>query len=181
MLVLLGGIGELWQGDLDLGRRAAERLAAENLGDHVLVEDLSYGAVAVSQRLDELAPDALILVSAVRRGAPPGTVRRHVVDHVEPIGAAAADSVRHAVTGYVDVDLVVDVAAALGALPGRTVVVEVEPATTAPSTELSDAGHAGLDAALVIVREEVAALTSAVDHPGAVRGGGAVTPAERPR
>lgn len=179
MLVLVGGIGELWQGDLDLGRRAAERLTIEDLGADVLVEDLSYGAVAVAQRLEELAPDALILVGAVRRGASQGSVRRRlVVDDESTPSAVAAESVRHAITGYVDVDLVVDVAAALGALPVRTVVVEVEPATTGPSTELSAAGAAGLDAAIALARDEIARAVAELTHTDT---GGSVSAAEAPR
>ncbi|MDP9444914.1 MAG: hypothetical protein M3P83_11440, partial [Actinomycetota bacterium] len=113
-------MGELYQGDLDLGRLAAERLAGEPLGPGVLVEDLHYGAVAVTQRLEELRPSALILVGAVRRGRPPGTVQRRRVAaaDVDPDRVQAA--VGEAVTGYVGVDLVVDVAGAFGALPRRT-------------------------------------------------------------
>ncbi|MEJ7744110.1 MAG: hypothetical protein WKF73_17155 [Nocardioidaceae bacterium] len=57
-----------------------ERLQAEDLGPGVLVEELHYGAVAVAQRLEDLRPDALVLVSAVRRGRPPGTVERRRLD-----------------------------------------------------------------------------------------------------
>ncbi|MGH9281391.1 MAG: hypothetical protein ACRD0S_00475, partial [Acidimicrobiales bacterium] len=72
--VLVGGVGELYQGDLDLGRVAVERLAQEALGDHVAVEDLHYGAVAVAQRLEELRPAHLVLVGGVARDRAPGTV-----------------------------------------------------------------------------------------------------------
>lgn len=157
MLVLLAGVAELFQGDLDLGRRVAERLAAEDLGPHVAVEELSYGGVAVAQRLQDLAPDRLVLVGAMARGKPAGTVTRRLVDGPPPDGASgpgAADAVRHAVTGYVDVDLVVDVAAALGALPAHTVVIEIEPARSGPSTELSVQGATALDEVLAMARDE---------------------------
>ena len=65
MQILVGGVGELYQGDLDLGRRAVERLGTEDLGPGVLVEELHYGAVAVAQRLEDLRPDLLILIGAV--------------------------------------------------------------------------------------------------------------------
>ena len=67
MTVLVGGVSELFQGDLDLGRLAVARLLDEDLGPGVLVEDLHYGAVAVAQRLEEVRPDTLVLVGAVRR------------------------------------------------------------------------------------------------------------------
>ena len=58
---LVGGVGELYQGDLDLGRRAVERLGHDARGEGVLVEELYYGAVAVLHRLRELRPASLIV------------------------------------------------------------------------------------------------------------------------
>ncbi|MBA3798713.1 MAG: hypothetical protein H0X18_06375, partial [Geodermatophilaceae bacterium] len=81
--VLVGGVSELFQHDLDLGRLAVERLQDEDLGQGVVVEELHYGAVAVAQRLEDLRPAALVLISAVRRGRPPGTVQRRRVDPPE--------------------------------------------------------------------------------------------------
>jgi len=163
MAALVGGVGELWQGDLDLGRRAAEQLAgrADLAAAGVLVEELHYGAVAVAQRLAELRPEVLVLVGATARGRSPGTVEVTAVDRAGPAppgaGGDAQRSVAHAVTGYVDVDLVVAVAGALGALPADTVVVDAEPATTGPDVELSGAGRAALDCAVDAV---VAALAA---------------------
>jgi hydrogenase maturation protease len=152
--VLVGGVAQLYQGDLDLGRLAVERLADLNAGD-VVVEDLSYGAVAVAQRLEELAPERLVLVGAVARGRPPGTVERRSA----PAAARTADEVQRsvgdAVTGYVHVDLVLDVAGGLGVLPADTIVVEVEPAAVAPSETLSPVARRALDEAVALVRASV--------------------------
>jgi len=154
---VVGGVGELYQGDLDLGRVAVERLG--DLRSGVVVEDFSYGAVAVAQRLEELAPRRLVLVSAVARGRAPGTVERR-----SAAGAAARApedvqrSVADAVTGYVHVDLVLDVAGGLGVLPADTVVIEVEPATVEPSERLSPVAERALDEALALVRAEVELL-----------------------
>ena len=155
--ILVGGVAELYQGDLDLGRRAVEALTAEELGDGVLVEELSYGAVAVAQRLEELRPRALVLVGAAARGREPGAVERRVVG-AEPLPPAQAQlAVGDAVTGYVSIDLLVGVAQALGALPPVAVSIEVEPAATEVSEALSPAAEAGLSAALDLVRAEVRA------------------------
>lgn len=154
MTVLIGGVSQLYQGDLDLGRRAADRLSREDLGRGVVVEDLHYGAVAVAQRLEELGPDALILVGAAERSRPPGTVERRCIRDPKPPAAAFQQAVGDAVTGYVTIDLVVEVAAGLDLLPALTVAVEVEPASTAPSEDLSPQGKLGLDAALALVRAE---------------------------
>lgn len=171
VVVLVGGVGELFQGDLDLGRVAVERLAAEGLGEHVLVEDLHYGAVAVAQRLQEVKPSHLVLVGGVVRGRSPGSVERR-----RPVPAASSPAevqlaVADAVVGYVSIDLVVDVAAGLGVLPAHTVAVEVEPVTTGPSDTLSPEGLAALEQALALVRAEVrrAPLVELAERIGARR------------
>ncbi|MFN2608409.1 MAG: hypothetical protein ABR511_11065 [Acidimicrobiales bacterium] len=162
---LVGGVGQLYQGDLDLGRIAAERLAAEDLGEGVLVEELHYGAVAVAQRLEELFPRLLVLVGSERRGRPPGEVVRREVQGDAPLTTEAHGAVSDAVTGYVSIDLVVEVARSMGVLPARTVVVEVEPAVTDPSEHLSGPARDGLERALELVRTELSGRARA--RPGA--------------
>lgn len=157
--VLVGGVGQLLQGDLDLGRLVADILVAEDLGPHVLVEELHYGAVAVAQRLEELDPLGLVLVGAGEAGeAEPGAVRRRRVRSAEVDPVAAQQAIAEAGTGYVGIDLIIDVARALGALPERTVVIEVEPCTVGPGLELSAPARSGLDRAVAMVRDEAARL-----------------------
>ena len=164
-MILVGGVAELYQGDLDLGRLAVARLAGEDLGKGVVVEELSYGGVAVAQRLEDLRPEALVLVAAQARGRPAGAVERREIDQVELSPAELQLAIGDAVTGYVTLDLLVEVAAALGALPPRTVAIEVEPASVRPSEELTPDAQAGLDEALQLVRAEVAALSRASARP----------------
>lgn len=158
MTVLVGGVGQLYQGDLDLGRHVAERLAATSLGKEFVVEELHYGAVAVTQRLEELGVRELIVVGAAQRGDPPGSVRRRRVHAVDLPPERVAESVRDAVTGYVTIDLLLDVASGLGALPARTVSIEVEPAWTQPGEHLSPEASTGLEVALQLVTAEVGRL-----------------------
>ena len=155
MTVLVGGVGQLYQGDLDLGRRAAERLAAEALDPDVLVEELHYGAVAVTQRLEELRPRALVLVGATARGRPPGAVERRPIRGLRPPPERVQRAVGDAVTGHVTLDLLVEVAAGFGALPARTTVIEAEPARTEPTERLSHQAERALEAALGLVRAEL--------------------------
>jgi hydrogenase maturation protease len=162
--VLVGGIGELYQGDLDVGRLAVERLAGHQLGDDVLVEDLSYGAVAVAQRLQELQPGVLVLVGAAARGRPPGTVERR---RVAPFAFSAAEvrqAVAEAVTGYVSIDLALEVASGLGALPAHTVVIEAEPATVSVRDALSPRLERSLDEMLSLVRAELRNLAAMTEQ-----------------
>ena len=160
-MILVGGVAELYQGDLDLGRHAVGRLATEDLGAEVLVEDLSYGAVAVAQRLEDLRPDALVLIAAQARGRPAGAVERRDIGPPELSPAELQLAVGDAVTGYVTLDLLVEVAAALHALPDRAVAIEVEPASVRPAEELTPEAAAGLEDALALVRAEVAKLREA--------------------
>lgn len=155
MTIFVGGVSELFQSDLDLGRLAIERLQAETWGPGVLIEEVHYGAVAVAQRLEDVRPDVLVLISAVRRERRPGTVERR---RIAPPSLSPADlqaAVGDAVTGYVHVDLVIDVAAGFGVLPERTVAVEVEPETTSSGEGLSVSARAGLEVALELVRLEL--------------------------
>lgn len=153
--VLIGGVSELFQRDLDLGRLAVERLQGEQLGPGVVVEELHYGAVAVAQRLDDLRPSTMVLVSAVVRDRPAGTVVRRLLVPPELDAATVQAAVGDAVTGYVHPDLVVEIACALGVLPPRTVLVEVEPAMVGSGEGLSPEAAVALEEALQLVRDEV--------------------------
>ena len=153
--VVIGGVGHLYQGDLDLGRVAVERLGREDLGGDVAVEEFSYGAVAVAQRLQELQPELLILVGAKERGRAPGTVERRDVHALTDEPAAIQGAIADAITGYIDLDLVLDVAHGLGGLPARVVTVEVEPASVAPSEQLTAIGEVALARAIALVRAEL--------------------------
>ncbi len=154
-MIVVGGVGQLYQGDLDFARVAAERLQAEELGREVLVEDFHYGAVAVAQRLEELRPHTLILIGAASRGRPTGTVQRLRLEPSERAPADVQGSVSDAVVGYVDMDLVINVAAGFGVLPQRTVAIEFEPVLPGPSEKLSAEAEAALEPALELVRAEV--------------------------
>lgn len=177
--VLVGGVSELFQHDLDLGRLAIEQLALEDLGQGVFVEELHYGAVIVTQRLQELQPAALVLVGAVLRGRPPGTVERRRIRAPDLTDAELQAAVGDAVTGYVAIDLVIEVATGLRVLPPRTVTVEVEPEVVGPGEGLSDTAAAGLRRALELVALEVgrAPLLELVDDLRTLLDDGRLEPA----
>lgn len=159
MTTVVGGVGQLFQGDLDLGRIAVERLQTADLGHDVVVEDFHYGAVAVVQRLQDLDTGTLVIIGAEARGRPPGTVeRRRVAADVDP--GVAQQSVADAVVGYVTIDLLTDVVSALGGPPRRIVAIEVEPGVAPDGTPgavegLSPLATAALGEALDLVRAEV--------------------------
>jgi hypothetical protein len=151
--VLVGGVAQLYQGDLDVGRVLLERLG--DLPRGVAAEELHYGAVAVAQRLEDLAPHTLILIGGEVRGRPPATVERR---RVEPEALSPEDvhgAVSDAVQGYVAIDLVLDVANGLDALPPRVVTIEVEPVRTASDPTLSDEVEAAIPELLRLTHAEI--------------------------
>src|ERR671937_1786870 len=157
-LVLVGGVGQLYQGDLDLGRMVIERLEREGLEPGVVAEEFYYGAIAVCQRLQEVQPDAVGLVGAASRGRPAGTVTRLEVAALAESPDHLQGAVAEAATGYVSIDLILEVATALGALPAHTVVIEVEPETVAPAQHLSEKLQTAVEEALALVRRELERL-----------------------
>lgn len=155
MTVVVGSVGSLFQGDMDVGRHVAERVAADKLGDDVIVEDFYYGAIAVMQMIEDLKPSALIVVGAERAGGPAGTVRRHRVRIAPSAAWEIQDAVGAAATGHVAIPLVINVAAGFGVLPWRTTTVEIEPATIESSDHLSPAVDAAVPQAASLIRREV--------------------------
>lgn len=148
-------MGELFQGDLDLGRLAAESLGDEAKPPLIWVEELHYGAVAVVQRIQELGVDSMILVGAVRGTRRPGSVHRRLVRRPRLASQELQAAIGDAVTGYVGINLIIEVATGLRALPRRTVVVEVEPEHVGPGEGLTKTASAGLQRAVDLVRTEI--------------------------
>jgi len=129
MRTLIGGVGYSYLRDGSLGPLVVAELAREAWPDGVLVEDLSYGPIAVMQRLQDAVPpfDRLVLVAAVRRGQAPGTVTRYRWDHRLPDAVEIQARVAEAVTGVISLDNLLVVAGFFKALPPDVSVLEVEP------------------------------------------------------
>jgi hydrogenase maturation protease len=72
--VLVAGIGNIFLGDDGFGVEVARRLRDEPLPDGVDVADFGIRGVHLAYELAEARYDAVILVDAVPRGEPPGTL-----------------------------------------------------------------------------------------------------------
>ena len=128
MRVLVGGVGYRFLRDGSIGPWLSDRLA-DQADNGIEVEDLSYHPVGLSQNLQERPPyDRLVLVAAVSRGRPPGTVEAYRWDGELPGRDAIQARVSEAVTGVISLDNLLIVCGALGGLPDDVRVVEVEPA-----------------------------------------------------
>ena len=153
--VFIGGVGRSFMGDLDLGRIAVERLAAEDLGPHAVIEEVQYNAVLVAHHLAELRPYSVVLIGAVERQRKPGTVERRRIRTLGAPMETVQDAVASAVTGDVTLDLLVEVGEGFGVLPAHTLAIEVEPTEVSLADGLSAQAEGALETVLDMVRAEV--------------------------
>src|SRR3989442_802990 len=87
MRTLIGGVGYWYLRDGSLGPAVAAELGRETWPADARGEDLSYGPIAVMQRLQGMDPplERLVLVPALRGGRPPGPA----------VSARALELIRH--------------------------------------------------------------------------------------
>ena len=160
MRTLIGGVGYSYLRDGSLGPLVVEELAREPWPDGVAVENLSYGPIAVMQRLQDADPpfDRLVLIAAIRRGRPPGTATVYRWDGQLPDAAEIQARVAEAVTGVISLDNLLVITGFFNALPSDVLVVEVEP---------EDEGWGeGLSAAIEAVRGDAAGTVRALALDG---------------
>ena len=127
MKILVAGVGNILQGDDGFGVEVIRVLETRTLREGVVLTETGIGGIALVQDL-LLGYDACIVVDAVDRGRPPGTVMVIEPDIIDV--HALAPERRH--------DLLADmhlatpsralmVARAIGALPARTWIVGCQP------------------------------------------------------
>ena len=135
----------------------SEEMEPEARPPSLLVEDLSYGPVAVGQWFLDEARDApitrAVFVTAVARedGRPPGTISVYRWDHVLPSDEEIHRAMIDAVTGVILLDNTLIVTEWMKALPAEAVVVEVEPLEHAFGDEMSAAVAAAYPRARALV------------------------------
>lgn len=166
--VLVGGVGYTNLRDRSIGPLLIERLRGRSWPADVVVEDLSYGPIDVLFKL-QAEPSGFrlgLFISAIARGRPEGTVERYHWQAPTPSVGELQERIAEAVTGVVSLENLLHILAHFGALPARTVVIEVEPeAEEAWGPDLSKPALAALDRLEALVLEELAA-----DHATGVDG-----------
>jgi Ni,Fe-hydrogenase maturation factor len=129
--VLIGGVGYPDLCDFSAGVLTVEALALETWPPNVVVEDISYGPVAVAQRLQAEPPDMMfqrvILIAAVARGRQGGALTVYRWDRQLPDDVEIHRAVCDAVTGVIHMDNTLIVTGHLRALPDDVTVIEIEP------------------------------------------------------
>ena len=119
--VLIAGIGNIFFGDDGFGVEVAQRLAREPLPDGVTVVDIGIRALHLAFALLD-RPGLLLLVDAVRRGGPPGTV--YVIKPAPGGGDGASIPDAHAM----NLETVVAAVRSLGGEAPPILLVGCEPA-----------------------------------------------------
>ncbi len=147
-LILVAGIGNIFLGDDAFGVEVATRLSTEELPDGVRVVDAGIRARHLAYELLDGRYDTAILVDAVSRGGPPGTlyVIEPELDSGRPEPPAAFDG--HSMNP----EAVLGFLAAVGRPSTRIVIVGCEPACIDERMGLSPPVAAAVDEALAVVR-----------------------------
>ena len=137
MLVI--GIGNELRGDDAAGLEAARLVRERTAGQDVTVRLQQADPSALLDQWE--GARAVVLVDAMRSGAPPGTIRRFDASE-GPLPAGLRRSTSTHAIGLADA---IELARALGRLPGRIVVFAIEGAAFEAGAGLSDAVLRKLD------------------------------------
>jgi len=158
MHICIVGIGNPWASDDGVGSEVVRRLQAEyGVGDQGAIKfmTLPQPGVELLDLMDHC--DVLMLVDAVSSGAPPGTLHR---EEWRP-GLLDSRGVERASSHGFGVREVLDLATALGRLPGQVILWGVEVASTEPGEGLSPAVAAAVPSVVARLRRELEGWPSA--------------------
>lgn len=155
---LVAGIGNIFNRDDGFGSEVAQRLAGRPMPEGVRVEDYGIRGVHLAYELLE-GYDLVVLVDALARGEPPGTV--YVI---EP--EVDGDTVPPLDSHQMDPRAVLGMAAELGGEIGRLLLVGCEPADIGEGIGLSVPVAAAVDDAATLVEQ----LTGAVRAEDGAKG-----------
>jgi hydrogenase maturation protease len=146
--ILVAGIGNIFLGDDAFGSEVAGVLRQMRWPAHIHVEDFGIRSYDLAYAL--MDADAAILIDAVPRGHPPGTVYL-IEPNVDNLGEGAIDA--HAMNPVAVLQLV----RTLGGETGRVLLVGCEPAALE-----CDEGQLGLSAPVEHAVPEAVALVERI-------------------
>lgn len=145
-MILIAGVGYQYLGDLSFGPLLVDRLRERTLPEHVQVEDLSFGPIAVVQWFqdDPGRFERVIFAGSVIRGRPPGTLT--IEDW--STSAFSADEIQErvgeAVTGVINLENTLMICDHFGMLPEQTTILDLEPVEVNWNQPISRWGRARL-------------------------------------
>lgn len=142
-VILLGGVGYTFLGDMSFGAILVERLRALDWPSDVTIEDVSYNPITVMEWLrdDPDRFDRAVLFGAIERGREPGSLVRYQWIASALPTQTVQDRVVEAVTGSISLDNLLVIGSHFGLLPADTTVFEFEPVGSNWGDGLSPAGE----------------------------------------
>ena len=170
--VLISGMGNVLRRDDGFGVEVARRLVQEGErlptehGAHVKIIEVGIGGIHLVQELMD-GYDVLVVVDAMERGSPPGTV--HVLEaEVDDLGAWTEDERGDFLADmhYTTPSKAMILAKALGVLPASVFIVGCQPA------EVGDLGIGLSEPVARAVAVAVGEIEKLVSGPPAIHGSG---------
>jgi len=140
------GVGNAYRGDDAAGREVA-RLVQERVPDDLDVVVCELEPTRLIDAWD--GAEAALVVDAVSSGGEPGTVHRF-----DATGEALPSREFRSSTHALGIGETIELARAIGRLPGRIVVFGIEGETFGSGRELSAGAHSGVERAVELVLEE---------------------------
>jgi hydrogenase maturation protease len=152
--ILVAGIGNIFLGDDAFGVEVARELGRRSLPEEVSVVDFGIRGYDLAYAIAE-NPDLVVLVDAVPRGQPPGTVYLIELDAEELKGLSQAPVDAHSL----DPVHVLQMALSFGGRPGRLYLVGCEPAVLD-----EEEGFLGLSESVQLAVPQAAARVESLIH-----------------
>lgn len=142
-MILVGGVGYTFLGDMSFGALLVERLRALEWPPDVAIEDVSYNPITVMEWLrdDPDRFDRAVLFGAIERGREPGTLVHYQWTASSLPRDTVQDRVVEAVTGSISLDNLLVIGSHFGLLPIDTTVFEFEPVNSSWGEGLSPRGE----------------------------------------
>jgi len=141
--ILVAGIGNIFFGDDGFGVEVARRMACEPLPEGVKVADFGIRALHLAFALLD-QPGLLLVVDAVQRGGPPGTI---YVVRPDPAAGASPIPDAHAM----NLETVIAAVRSLGEEPPPILLVGCEPAFVGEQMRLTAAVERAIPHATALI------------------------------
>ncbi|MCE7006834.1 hydrogenase maturation protease [Kibdelosporangium philippinense] len=151
-MILVAGVGNIFLGDDAFGVEVVRRLSKQDLPSWARVVDYGIRGMHLAHDMANASYPATILIDAVDRDDPPGTLS------VIELDTAAMDEVSSLDAHGMQPELVLGLVGLLGAKPGRVLLLGCQPQSLDEHMGLSPPVNAAVGAAVVVAQDLIADL-----------------------